>query len=302
MTASGRNGLGAADSFRATLAARVFIVTAELECPRNASAANVTRQADAVAGLVDAIDCTDNSAATVRMSPVAAATIAAQTGVTTLIQLSCRDRNLIALQSDILGAAAAGAAGVVCITGDPPATGSHADAAGVYDVDSIGLIRVVRGLAAGRFAAAGRLDPPLDLVAGCVENPADGPASVARLAAKVEAGAEFVQTQISFDVEQLAGWMRLVRAEGLHTRLRVLVGIAPVRRPAIARFLSTQVPGVTVPERVRERLARANDPAAEGVQIAAELLRSAREIDGVGGAHLLTFGWAAGVRRVLQAV
>jgi methylenetetrahydrofolate reductase (NADPH) len=287
------------ERFRAALQSHRWLVTAELECPRNASAAKVERQACACVGLVDAVDCTDNSAALVRMSPVAAAAIAARAGVTALVQLTCRDRNRIALQSEILGAAALGVAGVVCITGDPPAAGSHPDAAGVYDLDSAGLLGAVRAMAEGRFASGARLRPPVDLVRGCVENPADGAASVARLAAKADAGAEFVQTQICFDVDQLAGWLRLLRAEGLERRLRVLAGVAPIRRPAIARFLATRVAGVRVPERVLARLAGAEDVEAEGVRIAAEIVRDLHGVDGLAGVHLLTFGWAEGVRRVL---
>ncbi len=294
-------GQSSAARFRAVLHSRRRRVTAELECPRNASSANVQRQARACAGLVDAVDCTDNSAALVRLSPVAAASIAARAGVTALVQLSCRDRNRIALQSELLGAAAVGAAGVICITGDPPEAGSHPDAAAVYDLDSTGLLRVARDMAEGRFASGDPMRPPVDLVRGCVENPADGAVSIARLVAKAAAGAEFVQTQICFDVEQFAGWLRLLRAEGLHERLRVLAGVAPVRRLAVARFLATRVAGVSVPEWLLTRLERAEDAETEGVRIAAELVGELRVLDGVAGVHLLTFGWAAGVRRVLDS-
>jgi methylenetetrahydrofolate reductase (NADPH) len=291
----------APERLRAALQSSRFLVTAELECPRNASAANVERQARACAGLADAVDCTDNSAALVRMSPVAAAAIATRAGVTALIQLTCRDRNRIALQSEILGAAAAGAAGVVCITGDPPVVGNHPDAAAVYDLDSTGLLRVLRGMAEGSFASGEPLQPPVDLVRGCVENPADGAESVARLAAKAEAGAEFVQTQIGFGIDEFASWLHLLHAEGLDRRLRVLAGVAPIRRLSVARFLATRVAGVRVPDWVLARLERAVDVEAEGVRIAAELVRELRRLDGVAGVHLLTFGWSAGVARVLRA-
>jgi methylenetetrahydrofolate reductase (NADPH) len=294
--------LSPAQRFREVLTSKRFVVTAELECPRNASAANVERQARDCAGLVDAVDCTDNSAATVRMSPVAAAAIAARSGVPALIQLTCRDRNRIGLQSDLLGAAALGAAGVVCITGDPPSAGNHPDAAAVYDLDSTALIRVVSGLRSGQFASGEPSQPPVDLVAGCVENPADGVAAVRRLSAKVEAGAEFVQTQITFDLSRLDTWLRLIRSEGLEGRARVLVGIAPVRHLAVARFLATRVQGVELPDQLIARLEHADDAEAEGIQVAAELVRAVRGLEGIGGVHLLTFGWPAGVRRVLEAV
>ncbi|HTE85064.1 MAG TPA: methylenetetrahydrofolate reductase [Dehalococcoidia bacterium] len=295
-----------AHQFRETLNSGRFLLTAELESPRSASAANVRRQAHAFVGLVDALDCTDNSGAIARMHPVAAALIASawgasETGLSTLIQLTCRDRNRIALQSEILGAAAAGVAGVVCITGDPPDTGNHPDAMGVYDLTSVELIAAVTGMRAGRFMSGDSLDPPIDLVVGCVENPAGAENSIARLAAKADAGAEFVQTQIIFDVDVFARWMALLRSAGLHERIRVLAGIAPLRRLSIVRRLSSRAPGVLLPQAVLQRLERAADAETEGVAIAAETLRAVRQIAGVAGAHLLTFGWAEGVRRVLEA-
>ncbi len=292
----------AAARLRAVLSSGRFVVTCELECPRNASAANVERQARGYAPYVDAVNCTDNSAAIVRMSPVAAAAIVARTGLTPLMQLTCRDRNRIALQSDILGAAAVGAAGIVCMTGDPPGTGNHPDAKTVFDLTSIELMGVVRGLREGHFLSGDPVRPAPDLLVGGVENPAEGERSVSRLAAKVEAGAELIQTQITFDVELFARWMEQVRAAGLHERVHILAGIAPVRRPSIARYLHEHVPGVSVPAPTLARLERADDPAEEGVQIAAEVLRAVREIPGVRGAHVMSFGWIDGVRRLVDAL
>src|SRR5687768_2407025 len=159
---------------REALASGRFIVTAELECPRGASAANVARQARGYAPWVAAVNCTDNSAAVVRMSPVAAAAIAARAGVAPLVQLTCRDRNRITLQSDALGAAAVGAAGIVCMTGDPPGTGNHPEAKAVFDINTLELMRAVRGLRDGRFMSGDKVFAPPDLIVGGVENPADG--------------------------------------------------------------------------------------------------------------------------------
>lgn len=278
-----------------------FVLTAELECPRGASAANVERQARAYAGLVDAVNCTDNSAAVARMSPVAAAAIAARAGVAPLVQLTCRDRNRLALQSEILGAAAVGAAGIVCMWGDPPETGNHPEATGVYDLATLDLIRTVRGLAGGHFISGDRVFSPPDLLAGAVISPEDSEASVQNLVAKVEAGAAFVQTQIGYHLDVFERWMRRVRAAGLHGRVRILGGVAPIRRLSIARYLADDVPGVTVPEAVLSRLEAAADVEAEGVAIAAERLRALRQMEGVAGAHIMTFGWVEGVERVLAA-
>jgi methylenetetrahydrofolate reductase (NADPH) len=291
-----------ADRLREQLRSQRFLITAELESPRNASAANVRRQSKAFAGLVDAIDCTDNSGAIARMNPVAAAAIAAQSGAITLIQLTGRDRNRIALQSELLGAAAVGAAGVVCITGDPPGTGNHPAASSVYDLDSVALVAAVRAMAGGHFLSGDPLEPPIDLVAGCVENPAGGDASIERLGRKAAAGAEFVQTQITFDSGVFGEWMRRVRDAGLHERLRILAGVAPLRRLSIARRLATQAPGVVVPAEVLDRLEQADNPESEGVAIAAEIVGDLRSIEGVAGVHLLTFGWAEGVRQVVERI
>jgi methylenetetrahydrofolate reductase (NADPH) len=286
---------------RRILAEDRFILTAELECPRGASAANVERQARTYARLVDAINCTDNSAAVVRMSPVAAAALVARSGAIPLVQLTCRDRNRFALQSDILGAGAVGAAAVVCMRGDPPETGNHPDAEGVFDLSSLELMRAVRSLSAGFLLTGARVSVSPDLIAGAVVTPDDSDASVESLRAKIEAGAEFVQTQIGYDTGQFESWMRRVRAAGLHRRVRILAGVAPIRRLSIARFLAEQVPGVRISREIMTRLEQASDVESEGIAIASERLEGIRRIDGVSGAHIMTFGWEAGVERVLRA-
>jgi methylenetetrahydrofolate reductase (NADPH) len=290
----------AAARLRQAFASGRFVLTAELECPSHASAAHVERQARGYAAHVDAVNCIDNSSAKVRMCPVAAAAIVARTGLAPLAQLTCRDRNRIALQSDALGAAAVGAAGIVCMTGDPPGTGNQPDAKAVFDLSSVELMAAIRGLCQGTFLSGDPVTRPPDLLVGAVENPAEGERSIGRLAAKIDAGVEFVQTQITFDLAAFAAWMELVRAAGLHERARILVGIAPVRRLSTARFLHEQVPGVSVPDATMARLESAADQEAEGVRIAAELLSGARKLPGVAGAHLMTFGWVAGVERVLS--
>jgi 5,10-methylenetetrahydrofolate reductase len=298
---TGQAPASAASRLRQAFSAGRFILTAELECPSNASAEQVERQARGYAAHVDAVNCIDNSAAKVRMCPVAAAAIVARTGLAPLVQLTCRDRNRIALQSDALGAAAVGAAGIVCMTGDPPGTGNQPDAKAVFDVTSVELMAAIRGLCEGRFMSGDPVSKPPDLLVGAVENPADGEKSIGRLAAKIDAGVEVIQTQITFDLEAFAGWMELVRGAGLHERVRILAGIAPVRRVSTARYLHEHVPGISVPDPIMTRLETADDPEAEGVRIAAELLRAVRDMPGIAGAHLMTFGWVGGVERVLGA-
>ncbi len=298
----------AAERFREALTAvdgGRLLLTCELESPRNASAANVARQAAAYLPHVDAVTCTDMSAALVRMSPVAATAIAGREGATVLMQLACRHRNRLALQADLLGGAAAGAAGVVCLSGDPPAAGNDPDAMLVADLTPTDLMRAAAGLCAGRLLSGDRVTPAPDLVVGGVENPGAGARSLERLAAKAEAGAAFVQTQMVFDVAAFAAWMARVRATGLHRRVRVIAGVAPVRRLAVARFLDERVAGVRVPAALLTRLEEAagrSDAEVEavGVRAAAATLLALRDVPGVAGVHLMTFGWADGVRRVLE--
>ena len=292
----------AAADVRDALASGRFVLTAELECPRDASAADVERQVRGYAAYVDAVNCGDNSAAMVRMSPVAAAALAARAGLAALVQLTCRDRNRIALQSDVLGAAAVGAVGIVCMTGDPPETGTHPNAKPVNDLNTLELIAAIRGMCAGRLISGDPLTTPPRLLIGAVENPAEGERSIGRLAAKIEAGAEFVQTQITFDVETFGRWLEWVRAAGLHQRVRILAGVAPLRRPSTARYLAQHVPGIVVPPAVLQRLEGADDPAEAGIDLAADLLRQIRDLPDVAGAHLISFGWVDGVRRLVDAL
>lgn len=288
------------NAFAETLESGRFVLTAEMECPRGASVSAVARQARAYTGVVDAVNCTDNSAAVVRMSPVAAAAITARNGLTPLVQLTCRDRNRIALQSDILGAAAVGAAAIICMTGDPPETGNQPDAKPVFDLSSIELIRAVCRLNEGAILSGDRLSSAPSILAGAVATPEDSEAAVENLRAKIEAGASLIQTQIGYDLEVIEAWLRRVRRAGLHERAAILIGVAPPRRLSIARHLHENVPGVSIPERIFKRLEGAADVEAEGVAIAAELLRELAGLDGVRGAHIMTFGWREGVARVVE--
>lgn len=287
--------------FAEALGSGRFVLTCELECPRHAGAANVERQARTFAPLVDAVNCTDNSAAVVRMSPVAAAAIAARAGATPLVQLTTRDRNRLALQSEILGAAAVGAVGIVCMRGDPIAAGNHPDGRAVFDLDTLGLLRTVQELNAGRFLSGDPVRTPPDLVVGVVTTPQDRDDAVEELRAKVEAGAAFVQTQIGYDLALFERWLARLRGAGLTERLHILAGVAPIKSRAVARYLHEEVPGVSLPDDVLRRLERAADVEAEGVAIAGELLRAYRQMPNVAGAHIMTFGWVGGVARVLAA-
>jgi methylenetetrahydrofolate reductase (NADPH) len=210
------------------------------------------------------------------------------------MQLTCRDRNRIALQSDLLSASALGIPNVLLMTGDHPRFGDHADAKAVFDLDSIQLLRVARTMRdEGRLMSGRALQPPPSWFIGAVENPADPPeASVARLGEKVDAGAEFVQTQFVFDVTAFARWMGRVRDLGLHERCSVLAGVGPVLSLGALDHLQHRVPGVVVPEQVADRLRKAGAERIrdEGAQLCAEIIRELREVPGVAGVHVMAIG------------
>ncbi|HEY2549970.1 MAG TPA: methylenetetrahydrofolate reductase [Streptosporangiaceae bacterium] len=285
---------GQPGGLRQALQAGRFAVTAEIGPPRGADAEPVRRTAALLRGWVDAVNITDNQSAAVRLSSLAGSLVASAAGVTPIMQLTCRDRNRIALQSDLLSASALGIPNVLLMTGDHPRFGDHADAKAVFDLDSIQLLRVARTMRdEGRLMSGRALQPPPSWFIGAVENPADPPeASVARLGEKVDAGAEFVQTQFVFDVTAFARWMGRVRDLGLHERCSVLAGVGPVLSLGALDHLQHRVPGVVVPEQVADRLRKAGAERIrdEGAQLCAEIIRELREVPGVAGVHVMAIG------------
>jgi methylenetetrahydrofolate reductase (NADPH) len=285
------------------LAAGEFVVTAEAGPPRGAGG-GIARTVAPLRGWVDAVNVTDNQAANVRMASWAGSLQALAAGVEPVMQLTCRDRNRIALQSDLLGAAALGIPNVLLMTGDHPTSGDHPDAAPVFDLDGTGLLRAARAMREeGRLLSGRRLDPVPDWFTGAVENPfaAPGRPSAARLAGKVAAGAEFVQTQYVFDPAAFAQWMAEVTGLGLDRQCAILAGVGPVRSLRALDHLAHNVPGVHVPDQVQRRL-RAAGPdrvADEGVALCAELIAEIREIPGVRGIHVMAPGFGASIPRIL---
>jgi len=287
------------------LASGQFAVTAELGPPRNADAAAVRAKAERLAPYADAVNVLDNTGASVHMCALAAAVLVQRTGVEPVLQITGRDRNQIALQSDLLGAAALGIQNILCLSGDDPRAGDHPDAKAVMDFDSIRLIQAARKMRdEGAFWSGVPLRGAAPrLFIGSTENPYTQPveAGVARLAKKIDAGAEFIQTQFVYDLEPFARWLELARAEGLHERAYILAGIGPLRRLRTAEFLRDHIPGVVVPDWVIERLRAADDQAAEGVRIAVEVIAGLRRLPGVAGIHIMPMDWDEGVARVVEA-
>lgn len=272
-----------------------FAVTAELGPPRGADPSPVTAKAALLRDWVDAVNITDNQGANVRMSSLAGSVLALRAGAEPVMQLTTRDRNRLALQSDLLAAGALGIPNVLLLTGDPPAAGDHSDAKPVFDVDSVRLVSVARAMRdGGRLMSGKPVEPPPRFLIGVAENPFAAPpgAGVVRLGRKVEAGAEFVQTQYVFDVAAFGEWMAGVRRLGLHERCRVLAGVGPIRSPRALEHLRTEVPGVHIPHETAARLVAAGPQRFEeaGLALAAETIEAVGEIPGVAGVHVMVPG------------
>ncbi|GEL22808.1 methylenetetrahydrofolate reductase [Pseudonocardia sulfidoxydans NBRC 16205] len=277
-----------------------FAVTAEIAPPRGADLAPVRRAAEHLRGWVDAVNVTDNAGANVRMSSLAGSLALLGEGVDPVMQMTCRDRNRIALQSDLLSASALGVPNLVLMTGDRPEQGDHPDAAAVFDLDSAALMSAARTLRDdGTLLSERTVDPAPRYLLGAVDSP--GP-SADRFAQKVEGGAQFVQTQFVFDIAAFGGWLGQVRDLGLDTRCGVLAGVGPIRSLRALEFLSS-IPGVVIPEALERRLrgVPADKVAAEGVAACVETLRELRELPGVAGVHVMVVGDERGVPEILEA-
>lgn len=277
-----------------------FAVTAEIGPPRGADLTPVRESAVLLRDWVDAANVTDNQGAQVRVSSLTGSVAALGEGLEPVMQLTCRDRNRIALQSELLSAGALGVPNLLLMTGDKPERGDHPDAAAVFDLDSEGLMAAARVLRdEGRLLSGRRVDPPPRYLLGAVDL-GSGPPD--RLARKVAGGAQFVQTQFVFDVDAFAGWMARVRALGLHERCGILAGVGPVRSLRALEFLAV-LPGVRVPEALVRRLrgVPGDRVAAEGMAACAETVAALREVPGLAGVHVMAVGYERGVPEILAA-
>ena len=280
----------AASALERLLETGTFVVTAELSPPDSADPADVDARLASFAGCVDALNVTDGSGANCHMSSLAVSVLLLRAGCEPVMQISCRDRNRIAIQGEILGAAALGVRNVLCLTGDYVAVGDHPGAKHVGDLDAVSLLATARTMRDGaRFLSGRKLSAAPQLFLGAADNPFAPPfeARVARLQKKIAAGAQFVQTQYCFDLDRLERHMAQIRAAGLHEAVRILVGVGPVGSAKTARWLRAKVPGVHIPDAVVERLERAADPREEGRRICIEVIRRVREIPGVAGVHIM---------------
>lgn len=273
-----------------------FAFTGELGPPRGTSVEAVREKASHLKGMVDSVNITDNQTAMVRMSSWAASLIAIDEGLEPNYQMVCRDRNRLAMQADILGAYAHGIRNMLCLSGDHQQFGDHPSAKGVFDIDSMQLIRMVKHMGEnGKFLSGGDIDTPPKMFIGAAANPFAEPFEwrVHRLAKKVEAGADFVQTQCIYNMKKMREWVKQANDMGLTEKVYILDGITPMKSLGMARYMKNNVPGMDVPDEIIDRLKGAGRGkyAEEGIKIACEQIEEFREMKGVAGIHLMAIEW-----------
>lgn len=259
-------------------------------------------QARDLVGYADAVNVTDNPTATAHMSPVAGVAAVTRAGLEPTLQLTVRDRNRLALTAELLGAWALGARNVLCLTGDPLSVGDHPDATAVVDLAVTDLIRLATRLRSeGRLLSGAVIEEPPRFYVGVADSPLAPNYDPGRLEAKIDAGADFVMTQITYDLDALMAWSEVVRARGIPEQAAVLVGVAPIRSAAQARYLIEHLPGVAVPPELIARLERAGpDAEAIGVADCVRIVDRLREVPGLAGVHVMGLGREAVVRRVIE--
>jgi len=280
-----------------------FAVTAELGPPVEPDAELVRQSARALVGVVDAANVTDNQAATVKLSPLACAGWMLEEGLEPIMQLTTRDRNVMALQSDLLAAWALGVGTILGLSGDPLKVGPYEEiATRVGDLDSIGLARLIAKMNAGELAAGEKLQTPTGFLIASAANPLVD--SAEKLEAKLEAGVRCLQTNIVYDVERFAEWFAPVVRAGIAERAQVLVGVTPPRSSRMLQYMHDRIPGIEVDDATfgRMRDLQGEEAEAAGVEIAVDVVRALRSLPGVAGVHLMAPGWAdEAVPRVVKA-
>ena len=280
-----------------------FAVTAEAGPPKGTGARVIQRKGELLRSCCDAVNVTDNQTAIVRMSSLAGCVLLKQEGVDPVMQMVTRDRNRIAIQSDVLGAIALGIGNILCLSGDHQKFGNHPTAKGVFDLDSIQLIQTLKNMRdEKKFICGEEVSGEAPLFIGAVENPFADPFEfrVVRLAKKVRAGADFIQTQAVYDVARFAEWMEMVTGQGLDKQTHLLAGVIPIRSAGMVRYMRDYVSGVSVPDELVTRMEEAEDAKAEGIRIALEIIEQLKEIPGVHGIHIMAVGWEDIVPEIVE--
>ena len=280
-----------------------FAVTVEAGPPKGTSARSVQRKGEMLRSCCDAINVTDNQTAIVRMSSLAGCAILKQEGIEPIMQMVTRDRNRIGLQSDVLGALGLGINNILCLSGDHQKFGNHPSAKGVFDIDSIQLIQTLKNMRDDKkFICGDDVSGEVPLFIGAAENPYADPFEyrVARLAKKIKAGADFIQTQAVYDVDKFARWMEMVTKRGLDKQVHILAGVIPIKSAGMARFMRDYVSGVSVPDALVDRMQNAESAKDEGVKIILEIVEQLKKIPGVHGIHIMAVGWEEIVSEIVE--
>jgi len=299
------NGLKSGSNLEKILKAGHFAFTGELGPPRGANAEEVIKKAQHLKGVVDAVNITDNQTAMVRMSSWAASLLLIKEGLEPNFQMVCRDRNRLAMQSDILGAYAHGVRNMLCLSGDHQKFGDHPQAKGVFDIDSMQLIAMVKKMRDdGKFLGGAELDEAPRMFIGAAANPFADPFEwrVHRLAKKISAGVDFIQTQCIYNMEKFREWIRQANDMGLTEKAYILAGVTPMKSVGMAKYMKNKVPGMDVPDDVIKRLqgAEKGKVAAEGIKMACEQIEEFKEMKGVAGVHLMAIEWEHKVPEIAE--
>ncbi len=287
------------------LASGALAVTSECGPPRGAVPDKVKEKAEMLRGCVDVVNVTDNQTAMVRMSSWGASVIIKQMGMDPVLQMVTRDRNRLAMQADIIGAYSLGINTMLCLSGDHPHFGDHPQAANVYDLDSVQLIQtVVKMRDEGKFQGGKDIDHPPKMFVGAAANPFADPFElrVMRLAKKVKAGVDFIQTQCIYNLDKFETWMKGVCQRGLHEKVYILAGITPMKSAGMARYMKNRVPGMDVPDDVVKRMESVpkEQQPEEGIKIAVESIQRLKEVKGVAGFHIMAIEWEEKVREIVE--
>ncbi len=322
---SNDNGYLVGSQLEKILRAGHFAVTGELGPPQSADPEVIREKAALLKGYIDAVNITDNQTAIVRMSSISAGALVLQEGLEPVIQMTCRDRNRLAIQADLLGAHALGLRNLLCLTGDHQIFGNHPTAKNVYDLDSLQLVQMVRELRDESVFQCGDeiKGQTASFLIGAAAAPFADPVDFRplRLAKKVKAGANFIQTQLVYDVKEFATYMEKVRDLGLHEKTYILAGVGPLKSPGMAKYMKKNVPGILVPDEVIDRMtqagkewlgkkaselapeekkARSKAWRTEGIQVCIDLIKDMQKIEGVAGVHLMAIEWEEAVKPIVE--
>ncbi len=284
----------AASNLEKVLKSGEFVVTGELGPPKSAEGEKVEHHAEMMREYVDAYNLTDNQTAIVRTSSIACGALLVNMGLDPIIQITCRDRNRIAIQGDVLGAVALGMKNILCLQGDHAKFGNEPQAKNVNDLDSMQLIRMLKNMRDEQvFSGGEKLEAPIDILIGAVENPFADPFEYRayRLAKKVDAGIDFLQTQAIFDMERFELWMEKVRELGIHKRVPILAGVIPMKSMGAARYMKNNVSGMLLPDELLDRMKASENKKEEGIKICVETIEHLKTVEGVAGVHIMAVAW-----------